>query len=70
MKTFLVFASIIAGSSVVATHNYTDNNPDKNRSKNSAPVGTVYIVIDKSDYELSLYDEQGLVCHLPGSVWQ
>jgi lipoprotein-anchoring transpeptidase ErfK/SrfK len=59
MKTFLVFASIIAGSGVIATNNYTYNNPEKNRSRNSAPVGTVYIVIDKSDYELSLYDEKG-----------
>ncbi|HEX3167710.1 MAG TPA: L,D-transpeptidase [Chitinophagaceae bacterium] len=65
MKTFLVLASIIAGSSVVATHNYTDNNPDKNRSKNSAPVGTVYIVIDKSDYELSLYDQLGWYATFP-----
>ena len=59
MKTFLVLASIIAGGGVIATKNYTDNNPEKNRSRNSAPVGTVYIVIDKSDYELSLYDEKG-----------
>ena len=65
MKTFWVLASFIAGSSVIATHNYTDNNPDKNRSKNSAPVGTVYILIDKSDYELSLYDEKGWYATYP-----
>jgi hypothetical protein len=53
MKTFWVLASFIAGSSVIATNNYTGNSPDKNRSKNSAPVGTVYVLIDKSDYELS-----------------
>ena len=65
MKTFLVFASIIAGSGVIATHNYTDNNPDKNRSKNSAPVGTVYVIIDKSDYELSVYDDKGWYATYP-----
>ena len=65
MKTFWVLASFIAGSSVIATHNYTDNNTEKNRSKNSAPVGTVYILIDKSDYELSLYDEKGWYATYP-----
>jgi len=65
MKTFWVLASFIASSSVIATHNFTDNNPDKNRSKSSAPVGMVYIIIDKSDYELSLYDEQGWYATYP-----
>ncbi|HEU5168030.1 MAG TPA: L,D-transpeptidase family protein, partial [Chitinophagaceae bacterium] len=65
MKTFLVLASVIAGSGVIATHNYADNNPEKNRSKNSAPVGIVYVVIDKSDYELSLYDQLGWYATYP-----
>ena len=65
MKTFLVLASIIAGSGVIATHNYTDNNPDKNRSKNSQPIGSVYVVIDKSDYELSVYDNKGWYATYP-----
>jgi len=65
MKTFLMLASVIAGSGVIATHNHAGNNLVKNRSKNSAPVGSVYIVIDKSDYELSLYDEQGWYATYP-----
>ena len=65
MKTTLVIASLIAGSGIIATNNYTDNISDKNRSKNSAPIGTVYIVIDKSDYELSLYDEKGWYATYP-----
>ena len=65
MKTFWVLTSFIACSSVIATHNYTDNDPNKNRSKSSAPVGTVYILIDKSDYELSLYDEKGWYATYP-----
>jgi len=65
MKSFWVLESFIAGSSVIATNNYTGNSPDKNRSKNSAPVGTVYVLIDKSDYELSLYDEKGWYATYP-----
>ena len=65
MKTTLVLASLIAGSGVIATSNYTDSNPDKNRSKNSAPIGIVYIVVDKSDYELSLYDDKGWYATYP-----
>jgi murein L,D-transpeptidase YafK len=65
MKTYLVLASIIAGSGVIATHKYTDNNTDKTRSKNSQPVGSVYVIIDKSDYELSVYDDKGWYATYP-----
>ena len=65
MKTFLVLASIIAGGGVIATHNFTENNPDKDRSKNSQPIGSVYVVIDKSDYELSVYDDKGWYATYP-----
>jgi murein L,D-transpeptidase YafK len=64
MKTFLVFASIIAGGGVIATHNSSVNNPE-NRSKNSNPIGSVYVIIDKSDYELSVYDEKGWYATYP-----
>jgi lipoprotein-anchoring transpeptidase ErfK/SrfK len=64
MKTFLVLASIIAGGGVIATHNHTDNN-SSDRSKSSAPIGSVYIIIDKSDYELSLYDDKGWYATYP-----
>lgn len=33
--------------------------------KTSGPVGTIYIIIDKSDYELSVYDELGWYATFP-----
>ena len=67
MKTSLVLASIIACSGLVATHNNinTGNSPGKDRSKNSWPVGTTYIIIDKSDYELHVYDDKGWYATYP-----
>jgi murein L,D-transpeptidase YafK len=35
------------------------------RTISELPVGTVYIVVDKSDYELSVYDEQGWYATYP-----
>jgi murein L,D-transpeptidase YafK len=64
MKTFLVLASVIAGSGVIATHD-NSYNTNKNRSKKSNPIGTVYVVIDKSDYELSVYDDKGWYATYP-----
>ena len=64
MKTFLVLASVIAGSGVIATRD-NSTNTNKNRSKNSSPIGTVSVVIDKSDYELSVYDDKGWYATYP-----
>ena len=65
MKTSLVLASIIACGGVIATHNYTGDNPAKERSKTSMPVGDVYVIVDKSDYELSVYDSKGWYATYP-----
>src|SRR5262245_51195518 len=67
MKTSFVLASIIACSGLVATHNNTNsgNSPENVRSKNSWPVGTAYIIIDKSDYELHVYDDKGWYATYP-----
>jgi murein L,D-transpeptidase YafK len=64
MKTFLVLASVIAGSGVIATHDNSIST-NKNRSIKSSPIGTVYVVIDKSDYELSVYDDKGWYATYP-----
>jgi murein L,D-transpeptidase YafK len=34
-------------------------------SGNGKPVGTIYVLIDKSDYELNVYDEQGWYATYP-----
>ena len=64
MKTFLVLASVIAGSGIIATRD-NSYNTNKNRSKTSNPIGTVYVIIDKSDYELSVYDDKGWYATYP-----
>lgn len=65
MKTFLVLTSIVAGSGFVAFQNSTVNKTLTSRSKTSAPVGTAYVIIDKSDYELSVYDDKGWYATYP-----
>ena len=63
MKTTFVLTSVLlgsmfpAGNSRNASFNHTGNL--KFRSESGNPVGAIYIVIDKSDYELSIYDEDG-----------
>jgi len=61
MKTTFVLTSVLLGSMFPASHRNASHNLSgqiKFRSAGS-PVGAFYIVIDKSDYELSIYDEQG-----------
>jgi murein L,D-transpeptidase YafK len=64
MKTFLVLTTLIAGSSLLTTQPISGkkNIPAKN---NASPVGTVYVIIDKSDYELSVYDDEGWYATYP-----
>lgn len=63
MKTYLVLALIIAGGSVIATNSITDRSLNNFRS--SSPVGTVSIVVDKSEYELHVYDDKGWFATYP-----
>lgn len=66
MKTFLVLTSIVAGSGFVAMQPSSVNKTlTPLHHKNTNPVGAVYIIIDKSDYELSVYDEQGWYATYP-----
>ena len=65
MKTFLVLASIIAGGSVIATNTNTTRSSANHRSNFSKPVGTVSIVVDKSQYELHVYDDKGWFATYP-----
>ena len=65
MKTFLVLTSIVACSGIIATHNTSGNNAVATNNRTSWPVGSVYVIIDKSDYELSVYDEKGWYATYP-----
>ncbi len=68
MKNILLFTSVFIGSSLVASK--VDNSFRSKANKrfawtSSGPVGAVSIVIDKSDYELSVYDEKGWYATYP-----
>ena len=67
MKNVVVFASLFLGSGLLASHLITDRNATHKRFSmgNNAPVGKVSIVIDKSDYELSVYDDKGWYATYP-----
>jgi murein L,D-transpeptidase YafK len=68
MKNIIVLSSVLLGSSLLASdvHYPVRANANKRFSmNNSGPVGTIYILIDKSDYELSVYDEKGWYATYP-----
>ena len=71
MKLTAVFSSILLGSSISVIH-APDNKPFstvpvvKNQErKANGPEGTIYIIIDKSDYELQVYDDKGWYATYP-----
>jgi murein L,D-transpeptidase YafK len=68
MKNILLFTSVFLGSSLVASK--VDNSFRSKANKrfdwgSSGPIGSVSIVIDKSDYELSVYDDKGWYATYP-----
>lgn len=65
MKTFMVLALVIVGGSVIATNSHTNRSSATHRSDNSQPIGRVYLVVDKSDYELHVYDDKGWFASYP-----
>lgn len=67
MKTQFVLVSIIAGSGFFTSHHGTvaGSTSTAPNSKSAAPEGTVYIIIDKSDYELHVYDSKGWYATYP-----
>ncbi len=72
MKSILVLGSVILGSGLLVvptnrpgnTHSVTTVKRSSTTLGN-APVGTVSIIIDKSDYELSVYDDKGWYATYP-----
>jgi hypothetical protein len=66
MKSILILTSVLLGSGLLLTDKHSSNNPSTAETRvfkriNAAdgPVGNLSIIIDKSDYELSVYDEKG-----------
>lgn len=68
MKHFFVLTSLFLGSSLLATDvSYSIRSKVTKRFNwnNKGPVGQISIVIDKSDYELSVYDDKGWYATYP-----
>src|ERR1700747_3084630 len=76
MKLPIVLTSVLMGSSVFTSTTHLAifsklPTETKKRSiiitgnKKILPVGTVYIIIDKSDYELNVYDDKGWFATYP-----
>jgi len=70
MRNLLVLTSLFLGSALLATPGNNNSIYSKATKKRfslipSAPVGNISIVIDKSDYELSVYDDKGWYATYP-----
>jgi murein L,D-transpeptidase YafK len=70
MKNTILLIFVFLGSSLLASDaHYSLSSPHKTykrlNSGADGPVGTTYIIIDKSDYELSVYDEKGWYATYP-----
>ena len=66
MKNFLILTFLFFGSSLLATDvNYAVRSKVNKRFNAGGPVGKVSIVIDKSDYELNIYDDLGWYATYP-----
>lgn len=69
MKNILILTTVLLGSGImmVDTHHSLSVLPAKSnkRSVANGPVGSISILVDKSDYTLSVYDEKGWYATYP-----
>lgn len=72
MKSILILTSVLLGSGLLLTDKHQSGNLSSAKAKlfkraNAAegPVGDLSIIIDKSDYELSVYDSKGWYATYP-----
>src|SRR5687768_2042408 len=71
MKNIIVLTSLLLGSGLLLLDTHRSGNSafsTKNFKRSGAgesPVGAISIIIDKSDYELSVYDEKGWYATYP-----
>ena len=69
MKSLLILSTFIISSGLLLTSPSGEERSvpvkKENRVAAAGPVGTVTIIIDKSDYELSVYDEKGWYATYP-----
>lgn len=69
MKSIFLFSSVLLGSSLLFINPNTTRTVASpkatKRTHANGPVGTISIIIDKSDYELSVYDAEGWYATYP-----
>ncbi|MBI3139708.1 MAG: L,D-transpeptidase [Sphingobacteriales bacterium] len=66
MKSAVILISVFLGSCLTATKSTNvSRSAGHKRSLSAAPVGRISITIDKSDYELSVFDEDGWYATYP-----
>lgn len=69
MKNIFVLTSMLLGSGLLITgihrSGITSSTSFKRSLAGNGPVGTISITIDKSDYELSVYDDKGWYATYP-----
>jgi murein L,D-transpeptidase YafK len=68
MKNLFLLAFLFLGSTLFATKETTSRIAKSSKRSSllsSGPVGSISIVIDKSDYELSVYDDKGWYATYP-----
>lgn len=68
MKNIVVLTSIFLGSSLLASDVNTSSRAKSSKRFSwgaAGPVGAISFIIDKSDYELSVYDEKGWYATYP-----
>jgi murein L,D-transpeptidase YafK len=65
MKNHFVLTAILLSGGLFTSNQPTGTKFYLASSKTTGPVGAVYILIDKSDYELSIYDNQGWYATYP-----
>jgi len=68
MKTYFLIAFSLAGSSLLFSYSGKQSHVSKknlSRRTGGLPEGHIRIVIDKSDYELSVYDDKGWYATYP-----
>ncbi len=64
MKTQYLLTAVFLCAGIFTTPDRKPETRD-DLKKSAGPVGTVYIIIDKSDYELHVYDQKGWYASYP-----
>ena len=70
MKSIILFSSVLLGSGLLlftahSSKSVSSTKLFKRSAAGDGPVGTISILIDKSDYELSVYDDKGWYATYP-----